>query len=215
MISGRGGNPNSPGNHFSVYGLGWGIKDVDGKVMYEHTGGADGFVTSVCVIPEFNLGIVVLTNTDVNTLFLALREQIIQSYLNKPYQNLSENYFMSNLEENKQQVDEIRQWKKVAEENKSKFELSSQLVGKYYNEVYGEIEIKNVGAEEIIYFSKHTDAKGKLSYMGNNLMLCEYSYKTWGIQKLKIYNIAKEIKSITIKVNDFVDYLDYEFVKIK
>jgi CubicO group peptidase (beta-lactamase class C family) len=215
MISGRGGNPNYPGNHFSLYGLGWGIKDVDGKVMYEHTGGADGFVTSVCVIPEFNLGIVVLTNTDVNTLFLALREQIIQSYLNKPYQNLSENYFMSNLEENKQQVDEIRQWKKVAEENKSKFELSSQLVGKYYNEVYGEIEIKNVGAEQIIYFSKHTDAKGKLSYMGNNLMLCEYSYKTWGIQKLKIYNIAKEIKSITIKVNDFVDYLDYEFVKIK
>jgi len=215
IISGRGGNPNYPGNHFSLYGLGWGIKDVEGKVMYEHTGGADGFVTSVCVIPEFNLGIVVLTNTDVNSLFLALREQIIQSYLNKPYQNISENYFKRNLEENKKQVDEINQWKKAATENKNKFEFTNQLIGKYSNEVYGEIEIKNVGGELIVYFSKHIGAIGKLNFMGNNEMLCEYSYKTWGIQKLKLNTNGNQLKSITVKVNDFVDFLDYEFVKVK
>lgn len=215
IISGRGGNPNYPGNHFSLYGLGWGIKDVEGKVMYEHTGGADGFVTSVCVIPEFNLGIVVLTNTDVNSLFLALREQIIQSYFNKPYQNISENYFKRNLEENKKQVDEINQWKKAATENKNKFEFTNQLIGKYSNEVYGEIEIKNVGGELIVYFSKHIGATGKLNFMGNNELLCEYSYKTWGIQKLKLNTNGNQLKSITVKVNDFVDFLDYEFVKVK
>ena len=213
MISGRGGNPNYPGNHFSLYGLGWGIKDVEGKVMYEHTGGADGFVTSVCIIPELNLGIAVLTNTDVNTLFLALREQIIQAYLNKPYQNVSENYFKRNIEENKQQVDEIRSWKKAAEENKSKFPVKTKLEGKYVNELYGEVEIKNINNEPVLYFSKHTGVTGKLNYIGNNEFMCEYSYKTWGIQKLKIEIKNDEVKSINIKVNDFVDYLEYEFKK--
>jgi CubicO group peptidase (beta-lactamase class C family) len=215
MISGRGGNPNYPGNHFSLYGLGWGIKDVDGKVMYEHTGGADGFVTSVCVIPELNLGIVVLTNTDVNSLFLALREQLIQSYLNKPYQNISENYLKRSLEENKQQVEELRQWNKAVDLYNNKFELINQLAGKYTNEVYGEIDIKIIDGKAVVYFSKHKGVTGKLSYMGNNEMMCEYSYKTWGIQKLKMKITNNQLKSIVIKVNDFVDYLDYEFVKIK
>jgi hypothetical protein len=105
--------------------------------------------------------------------------------------------------------------KKAASENKTKFEFTNQLLGKYYNEVYGEIEIKNVGAEQIIYFPKHTGVIGKLSFIGSNQMMCEYSYKTWGIQKLKINRNGNQLKSITVKVNDFVDYLDYEFVKMK
>ena len=44
--------------------------------------------------------------------------------------------------------------------------------------------------------------------------MCEYSYKTWGIQKLKVEIKNDEVKSIIVKVNDFVDYLEYEFKKL-
>ena len=65
-----------------------------------------------------------LIETDVNTFFLALREQIIQSYFNKSYQNLSENYYKRNLEENKQQVDHIDGDK---ENNIYKFKMGYQF----------------------------------------------------------------------------------------
>ncbi|HEY1037986.1 MAG TPA: serine hydrolase domain-containing protein [Bacteroidia bacterium] len=213
IVAGRGGNPNYPGNHFSLYGLGWGIKDVAGKVMYEHTGGADGFVTSVCVIPESQLGVVVLTNTDQNDFFLSLREQILQAYFNQPYVNLSAESFKDFDEYNKKSIADL-----IDLENKTKqkglvFSLPKEMPGKYYNEVYGEIEVKKAGSGFAITFAHHPQAKGELTYMGDDTYLCEYSYITWGTQKLKVNIEEGKIKSLTVRVNNFVDYMGYDFVK--
>jgi CubicO group peptidase (beta-lactamase class C family) len=48
--------------HFNAYGLGWGLSDYHGRMRVSHTGGYDGFITAVNLIPNENLGVVVLTN---------------------------------------------------------------------------------------------------------------------------------------------------------
>jgi len=48
--------------HFSGYGLGWGLSDYHGRLRLSHTGGYDGFITAITLIPEEKLGVVVLTN---------------------------------------------------------------------------------------------------------------------------------------------------------
>jgi len=48
--------------HFSAYGLGWGLSDYHGRMRVAHTGGYDGFITMVSLVPDENLGVVVLTN---------------------------------------------------------------------------------------------------------------------------------------------------------
>ena len=48
--------------HFSAYGLGWGLSDYQGRLRVGHTGGYDGMITAVTMIPDENLGVVVLTN---------------------------------------------------------------------------------------------------------------------------------------------------------
>jgi len=53
---------NDFGRHFNAYALGWGISDYHGKLRIGHTGGYDGMITAVTLIPEENLGVVVLTN---------------------------------------------------------------------------------------------------------------------------------------------------------
>jgi hypothetical protein len=40
------------------------MADYNGKQIYYHTGGADGFVTNTCFVPEEKLGITILTNND-------------------------------------------------------------------------------------------------------------------------------------------------------
>jgi CubicO group peptidase (beta-lactamase class C family) len=55
--------------HFYLYGLGLFINDRNGKLIYSHTGGVDGFVSSVMFIPEEKVGIVVLTNNDQNNFY--------------------------------------------------------------------------------------------------------------------------------------------------
>lgn len=48
--------------HFSAYGLGWSLSDYHGNLKLGHTGGYDGMITAVTLIPDQNLGVVVLTN---------------------------------------------------------------------------------------------------------------------------------------------------------
>ena len=54
---------NIPSKHFSAYGLGWGIWDYKGRKVVSHGGGYDGMYSRVTMIPEENLGVVVLTNS--------------------------------------------------------------------------------------------------------------------------------------------------------
>ncbi len=48
--------------HFNAYGLGWGLSDYHGRMRVGHTGGYDGFITAINLIPDEDLGVVVLTN---------------------------------------------------------------------------------------------------------------------------------------------------------
>ena len=49
---------------FSSYGLGWFLRDYRGRKLVTHTGGAPGYVSRVTIVPEENLGVVVLTNAE-------------------------------------------------------------------------------------------------------------------------------------------------------
>ena len=55
-------SPNDFGRHFNAYGLGWGLSDYRGRLRVGHTGGYDGMITALTLVPDENLGVVVLTN---------------------------------------------------------------------------------------------------------------------------------------------------------
>ena len=50
--------------NFADYALGWFLRDYHGRKLVGHTGGVPGFVSRVTLVPEENLGVVVLTNAD-------------------------------------------------------------------------------------------------------------------------------------------------------
>ncbi len=51
-----------PEIHFQAYGLGWSLQDYRGRKMVRHGGALDGMRTQVGMIPEEDLGVVVITN---------------------------------------------------------------------------------------------------------------------------------------------------------
>ena len=44
--------------------------------------------------------------------------------------------------------------------------------------------------------------------------MCTFSDPTYGIQEFPFVVENGNVKSITVKVNDFIDYLSYDFLKI-
>ena len=70
--------------HFQAYGLGWGIDDLDGFKHVAHNGGLPGMVTQVSLIPELNVGVVVLTNQQDGFAMSAVSLSILESYAGLP-----------------------------------------------------------------------------------------------------------------------------------
>ena len=75
------GGPGPYNTHFAAYGLGFGLSDVKGYKQVSHTGGLEGMVTQITMVPELRLGIIVLTNQEEGLAFSAITNQIKDGYL--------------------------------------------------------------------------------------------------------------------------------------
>jgi CubicO group peptidase (beta-lactamase class C family) len=70
--------------NFADYALGWGVRDYHGRKLVGHTGGVAGFVSRVMLVPEENLGIVILTNAESGSAFDSILYHILDQYLALP-----------------------------------------------------------------------------------------------------------------------------------
>lgn len=62
------------------YGLGWTLAEHRGRRIAQHGGASDGMNTNLVLLPEENLGVVVMTNT-FNGFMSALANQVLDRYL--------------------------------------------------------------------------------------------------------------------------------------
>lgn len=66
--------------HFTAYGLGFFLSDVNGYFQATHTGGLLGIVSQVVLLPELKLGIIILTNQESGAAFNAISNSIKDGY---------------------------------------------------------------------------------------------------------------------------------------
>jgi CubicO group peptidase (beta-lactamase class C family) len=69
---------------FADYALGWGLRDYRGHKLVGHTGGVAGFVSRVMLVPEENLGAVVLTNAEEGGAFDSILYHVLDHYFGLP-----------------------------------------------------------------------------------------------------------------------------------
>ncbi len=70
-----------PETHFMAYGLGWRLQDYRGKKIVRHGGALDGMRTHVGLIPEEELGVVVITNFTASSVPQAIMYHIFDAFL--------------------------------------------------------------------------------------------------------------------------------------
>jgi CubicO group peptidase (beta-lactamase class C family) len=70
--------------NFADYALGWMLRDYHGRKLVGHTGGVAGFVSRVMLVPEENLGVVVLTNAEEGGAFDAILYHVLDHYFQVP-----------------------------------------------------------------------------------------------------------------------------------
>ncbi len=199
--------------HFSLYGLGFELNEYEGREIVSHTGGVTGFVSSVTLIPEEHLGIVVLTNTDQNYFYEALKDEIMDAYLKLPYRNYSE-VFMNLYKRSQSAQDSIDNKLKDSAALHLKTELSLQsYTGKYFNDLYGNMEVTVDKGNLKMKFSHHPDMYALLQPLGANRFYAVFTDPDFSKAVFRFTVENAKVKSVTVKVADFVEYTPYEFIK--
>jgi CubicO group peptidase (beta-lactamase class C family) len=199
--------------HFTGYGLGVFEADYNGRQIFWHTGGADGFVTNTCFVPQEKLGITILTNQDNQNFFEILRYQILNAYLNVPYTNLSKAQLPNFQSDLNNTVGNIKTLQTRVKNGKPSLPINA-YAGEYNNDVYGSISItvKDDNSLEI-KFNGHNTLTATVDYMDNDEWLLSYNNIAYGIFPLKFKIENKKVKSVEVKINDFIEYDPYVFIK--
>ena len=202
--------------HFELYGLGWFMADYNGKKMVWHDGGANGFVTTTCFLPELDLGIVVLTNTDENWFYEAMKMQVIEAFLDMPYRNISEMYNTFYVRSRKRQAEETQALLNKAHGNGAAAKHAlNEYAGNYISDVYGMASIKLEDGMLHIYFEHHPDLSGTLEPLGGNDFVCTYNQSIYGIKQVSFDEDEAGISAYHMTVADFIDMMEYTFHRVR
>jgi CubicO group peptidase (beta-lactamase class C family) len=148
--------------HFSAYGLGWQISDYNGKFRLSHTGGYSGMLSTVVLLPDENLGVVVLTN-GMKSIYSALANYALDQFIKAPARDWSK----ERLELSRKATQEDT---RIADRIKTRIlntRPSLQLEkynGEYFTPAYGKITVKNENGKMKIYFEHTPDLTATLEH---------------------------------------------------
>ena len=200
-------------SHFRTYGLGVYSADYNARQIYWHTGGANGFVTNVCFVPEENLGLAVLTNQDNQSFFEALRYQLLDAYLGVPYVDRSRQLYglakNGNAETAKAVVELAARVAKKTTPTRS----FKAYAGTYQHPVYGTITVEAKGKLLLVRFSHHPALTTTLAYMDGDTFRSTFSNAAYGVFPAPFTVENGQVKTLEIRVNDGLEQDPYLFTK--
>jgi len=129
------------GVHFLAYGLGWRMNDYHGWKMIWHTGGVYGFLALVGLLPEENVGLVILSNFETSKLPLVLMMRIFDAYIRGPDRDWSKQVLAKErAHREEQRAAESRLQAARVKGTKPALPLS-QYAGRYIDDAYGTVTV--------------------------------------------------------------------------
>jgi CubicO group peptidase (beta-lactamase class C family) len=130
----------NPTRHFSGYGMGWFVFDYQGRKVMNHSGGLDGMLSYTTLVPEDNLGFVVLTNSEAPA-FSIMNSTILDIFTGAPKRDRSAELLKQVAAGKDADAAEI---KKVDSERKAGTKQALLLdgyAGTYHSQLYGDVAV--------------------------------------------------------------------------
>jgi CubicO group peptidase (beta-lactamase class C family) len=150
--------------NFLGYGEGWVLSDYRGQKLVWHTGGWPGMVSRVTLIPERQLGVVVLTNQEVGAAFNAVTLRVLDAFLEAPPTDWL-NAYAAAVAQQRGEADQKWQKLSAARDAASKPSLPlAAYAGKLHDPWYGDVEVAREGNKLVLRFSRTPQLVGDLSH---------------------------------------------------
>jgi CubicO group peptidase (beta-lactamase class C family) len=213
--------------HFRNYGLAFVLEDYRGYRRVTHTGGLIGMVSYVSLVPEKNLGIVVLTNQQSGGAMASVMMSLLDAFLDtpskaKPAQDWV-GWWKAKSDEGEKQAaaaDQAADASAKAAGGKSALPLDA-YVGTYHDVWRGDATVRKVGDKLRLAFSRTTGMQGDMTPMKANVFVVRWDDKTLKADALVNFRTGMDgaVSGMTMAplspTTDFsFDFQDLDFAKL-
>lgn len=210
--------------HFRAYGLGWFLNDAHGYKEVSHTGGIDGMVTLVDLIPELKLGIIVLTNQQSGDAFESIGNQIKDSYLGITGRNwVKINSDMAKKYQSGANKVVEAVWKQVESSMKDATKIDfSNFTGIYHDNWLGDAIVSIKNNQLWLSVKRSPQLRGPMMLYKGNSFVVKWAYRSMPADAFMLFTFNEESNATGLKLKavspdtDFsFDFQDVDFKKIK
>lgn len=199
--------------HFSGYGLGWDLRDKKGKIIVSHTGGLPGMLSRTVLIPDLNLGIVVLTNTEPGGagVFEGVSRTLVDSYLGLDDYGWIDKfvgYFKGKSEQGSAVVDAV--WETVKSASKTKVQHEN-YIGIYEDPWFGKVEVFLKNGKPWIKCHRSPKLNGSMSYYKSNTFAVKWEYQDMNADVFAMFRLDENGKAQGLKMKGISPDIDFSF----
>nr|WP_321412822.1 serine hydrolase [uncultured Allomuricauda sp.] len=207
-------DPRSPFKvHFSGYGLGWFLSDFNGFLKVEHSGLIAGMSSEVTLIPELELGIVVLNNSEgagfLNGLMgFTLLDEYLQLETGVNWLEMAKG-----MQQQRQQMgdpDLEKVWE-VIELNKDAKIRKDSYIGIYEDDWFGRVEIFEKSGDLWFKSYKSPRLSGKMSFYEDNTFAIKWEYQDMKADAFAIFSLDENGRAQNIKMKGISRFIDFSF----
>jgi len=208
--------------HFSAYGLGWNIADINGFAVFEHNGALPGMLSRVTIVPEQNSAVVVLTNgwpggNSSRTISQAIRDEWIQverwDYISNAKKRLEKAQLKGDSTLN-------AVWKVATNSNIKKLKAAPYL-GTYEDNWFGKVTVENRDGKLWFQSERSPQLNGEMFHFEKATFAIKMSYTDLPCDAFAIFEMDESGNPISMKMVgispniDFsYDYQDLDLIRI-
>ncbi len=199
--------------HFAAYGLGWFLSDVKGYKEVNHTGGIDGMVTKVTILPELKLAIIVLTNQGSGAAFSSITNQIKDSYLGLSGKDWVKTY-ADQVKASKGNDDKVMGavWKQVdaRQHDGSKIDYTP-FTGTYHDNWLGDAVISEKDGKLWFSAKRSPRLSGQVFPYKGDTFVIKWVYRSMEADAFAMFSLDENGKPSGIKMKPISPLTDFSF----
>ncbi len=205
-----------PSMHFSAYGLGWFLCDINGRFCVRHTGGVDGMLSSVALVPEEKLGVAVFTNKLPNRAFVLLRDALVDLLTGAPQRDWLQAYQELAAEDTAaEQGAQQRKVESRAQDAPAALKLEA-YAGQYESELLGGASVSLTDGRLRIQLEASETIGGSLEHWHYDTFLCRWDNPVFGESLMPFLTDGQgHVRELRFAIRpDWIDPLEHVFKKV-
>lgn len=197
--------------NFAGYGEGWSLSDYRGQKLVWHTGGWPGQVSRLTLVPDQNLGVVVLTNQESGAAFNAITLSVLDAMLGAPAHDWVGAYAAS-VAKAQDGADEGWQKHVAARDAKSRPSLPlSGYAGTYRDAWYGDVSVEQKGGRLRLRFGATADLQGTMEHWQHDTFIVRWDNRSLNADAFVNFSLDPDGKVREVRMQAVSSLTDFSF----